>query len=127
MIHLRFTGKARQRNLALIFVTMIAGDQKDGRTLAILDAHERDRYPAISGKVRRMGQSEAVRLLAVGVIVDWCPHPRLFKDLSRMGHCRIFSRNSRVLACAGASKKVAGAETSTTLPRSMNTIVSAMA
>ena len=53
-----------QRDLALVLVAVIAGDQQDGRTLAVLDAGDRHREPAIGRAMHRMRQAQKGRLLA---------------------------------------------------------------
>src|SRR6266851_8777355 len=63
-----------ERDLALVFVAMIAGHQEDARSRAIAapiaDLGDRDRDPAIGRAVHRMRQAQKAGLLAVAVEID---------------------------------------------------------
>jgi len=60
-----------ERDLALVFVAVVAGHQQDSRAVAVLDAGNRDRDPAIGRAVHRIGQPDKAVLFAIAVKIDF--------------------------------------------------------
>ena len=70
---LDLAGEFPKRDLPLIFVTVVAGDEERCRPLAIADAGDRDGDRSIGGEIAREGQPQAAVLLAVAFEIDRTP------------------------------------------------------
>ena len=77
--------EARQRDLPLVLVAVIAGHEEDGPAAAALHTRGRDAQRAVGRARHRMGQRQPAHLLAVLLVVDVGP------DQAR-GHGRVSSR-----------------------------------
>jgi hypothetical protein len=60
-----------ERDLTFVFVAVVARHQQDARPLAMLDAGDGYRNPAIGRAVHRIGQPDKAVLLAVAVEIDF--------------------------------------------------------
>src|SRR5206468_1807372 len=60
-----------ERDLALVFIAVIPGHQQDSWSIAVFDASDRDRNPAIGRAVHRIRQPDKAVLFAVAVEIDF--------------------------------------------------------
>ncbi len=67
VLGLERTDQVAEPDLALPFVAMGAGLHDDARARAVLDAHDRDRNPAIGRAVDRMGHAHEAGRLAFAI------------------------------------------------------------
>ena len=68
-------GEVAQRDLALVFIAVVAGDEQRGGTVAVAQHHDRDRDEPIGGVVDRVKQAQEAGLAAVPREIDFGHDP----------------------------------------------------